>query len=276
MLISIITVNYNNKIGLNDTIKSVVGQQFDDFEHIIIDGLSNDGSKAVIEANLKVLDYWVSEKDGGIYNAMNKGILVSKGEYLLFLNSGDTLNDANVLNDVSKNLQTNKDIYYGDLELIHENYREVKIYPEELSFNYFFNKGHIPHPSSFIKRTLFDDVYLYKEKFKIVSDWDFFLCAICKYNVSYEHISRVISNYSTDGISSSAKFTVISKTEKEQSLAENFPLFIEGAKRLVEYDNRFKLNRFKMLNALEANFLAKKMNSIWLTLLTKLFRMLKK
>ncbi|BAO74406.1 glycosyltransferase family 2 protein [Winogradskyella sp. PG-2] len=272
MLISIITINYNNKAGLSNTLNSVISQSFVNFEYIVIDGNSTDGSKEIVEAHKEKLSYWISERDLGIYNAMNKGIRASKGKYLLFLNSGDTLNDSNKLQVVSEYLKTNKDIYYGNLELIHKTYNEVKVYPDQLSFNYFYNKGHIPHPSSFIKRTLFHKVYLYKEKFKIVSDWDFFVCAICKHNATYCHINKVISKYKTDGISADPKYVNVVQNEREQSIIDNFPLFIDESKRLVNYDKKFRLNRFKMLNVLEENSLAQKMNSVWLTLLTKLFR----
>ncbi|WP_296386323.1 glycosyltransferase family 2 protein [Winogradskyella sp.] len=272
MLISVITINYNNKTGLTDTINSVKSQNFKDFEYIVIDGDSSDGSKGIVEANKAHFAYCTSEKDSGIYNAMNKGIRASNGKYLLFLNSGDTLDNETILENSSKYLKTDKDIYFGNLELVHETTREIVRYPDELSFNFFFNKGHIPHPSSFIKKSLFNEVYMYKEKFKIVSDWDFFVCAICKHNASYLHIDQVISNYATDGISGDPKYVQLLQNERAQSIKDNFPLFIDEAKRLVEYDKKFKLNRFKMLNVLEENSMAQKMNSIWLTLLAKLFR----
>ena len=88
-LISIITINFNDKIGLQRTFDSVFAQDFNDFEYIVIDGGSNDGSKELIEENTDKISYWISEPDKGIYNAMNKGIKVANGEYLLFLNSGD-------------------------------------------------------------------------------------------------------------------------------------------------------------------------------------------
>ncbi len=100
MLLSIITINYNDKFGLERTIKSVQEQTFTNFEHIIIDGGSTDGSKEVIEANKNSFSYWVSEPDKGIYNAMNKGIKEAKGEYLFFLNSGDHLNGQNALDKI--------------------------------------------------------------------------------------------------------------------------------------------------------------------------------
>ena len=89
MKLSIITINYNNREGLKKTINSVINQTFRDFEYILIDGGSEDGSKEIILQHEAQFSYWRSEKDHGIYNAMNKGILAAKGDYLLFLNSGD-------------------------------------------------------------------------------------------------------------------------------------------------------------------------------------------
>ena len=101
MKLSVITVNFNHKEGLKNTINSVICQKdFDDYEFIVIDGGSTDGSKDVIVENSSRISYWVSEKDGGIYNGMNKGIKVAKGEYLIFMNSGDTFYNDHVLADV--------------------------------------------------------------------------------------------------------------------------------------------------------------------------------
>ena len=97
MKLSIITINYNNKEGLLKTILSVVNQNHHDYEYIIIDGGSNDGSVDIYKDYADKNDYWVSEKDKGIYNAMNKGIDVAKGEYCIFMNSGDTFYDSNTL-----------------------------------------------------------------------------------------------------------------------------------------------------------------------------------
>ena len=114
MKISIITINYNDAKGLKRTIESVKSQIYKDFEHIIIDGDSCDGSKDIINENAELFSYWCSESDRGRYNAMNKGIAHASGDYLLFLNSGDYLSDDNVLKDFSMSL-SNKDIVYGDL-----------------------------------------------------------------------------------------------------------------------------------------------------------------
>ena len=101
MKYSIITVNFNNKEGLRKTIESVIRQSFRDFEYIVIDGGSTDGSADILKEYDAQIDYWVSEPDKGIYNAMNKGIVQAKGEYLNFMNSGDYFYDNQVLQHVA-------------------------------------------------------------------------------------------------------------------------------------------------------------------------------
>lgn len=176
--LSIITINYNNSDGLKQTIESVLEQTCQEFEYIVIDGGSVDSSIQHILAYQNRLKYWCSEKDSGVYNAMNKGIRQAMGEYLLFLNSGDFLCDDNVLEKVIPTL-SGIDIVYGDI-LLKSASGETRalIYPDKLSVKYMF-KDTIGHPASFIKRSLFVNS-LYSEHFKIVSDWEFFLKKIIK------------------------------------------------------------------------------------------------
>ena len=114
MTLSIITVNLNNRDGLLRTIESVISQTFKDFEWIVIDGGSTDGSKELIEQYADHFAYWVSEPDTGIYNAMNKGIKMAKGEYMQFLNSGDFLRSSTILYDVFS-IMPKADIIYGNI-----------------------------------------------------------------------------------------------------------------------------------------------------------------
>ena len=111
MKLSIITVNLNNKTGLEKTVKSVCSQTFEEFEFIIIDGGSTDGSLDIIKRYEDNISCWVSEQDKGVYNAMNKGIKMAKGEYLQFLNSGDSLINSDVLNKVFKENKTEDIIF---------------------------------------------------------------------------------------------------------------------------------------------------------------------
>lgn len=144
--ISIITINLNNREGLARTMQSVIGQTcFKYVDYIIVDGGSTDGSLDVIRENEKHLKHWVSEKDGGIYDAMNKGVGMAASEYCQFLNSGDTLHSSYVLERILPQLDA--DIVYGN-PLVDG---MAKQYPEVLPADYFLQDS-LPHPASFIAR----------------------------------------------------------------------------------------------------------------------------
>ncbi|MFV0419942.1 MAG: glycosyltransferase family 2 protein [Dysgonomonas sp.] len=213
MKLSIITINYNNAQGLEKTIKSVVSQNLRDFEYIVIDGNSTDGSKDIIKTYEDRIHYWISESDSGIYNAMNKGIRQANGEYLLFLNSGDFLNDEDSLRTVLFELNTGMDIVFFDMVLVDAecNKSFIKKYPDFVDLKHMILDA-IPHQASFIKRKTLIDYGGYNENTNIISDWIFFLDAIIFGNASYKHINQVFSSFNLDGISSKA---------------ENVPGFIE-------------------------------------------------
>ena len=186
MKLSIITVNLNNKDGLQKTIDSVISQTFKDFEWIVIDGGSTDGSRELIEQYADHVAYWVSELDKGIYNAMNKGIKAAKGEYLQFLNSGDWLWEASTLQKV---FDTNpqEGIVYGDCV---EPDGSVQVFPSELdALNLYGNM--LNHQASFIKKALFGDAG-YDESYRYVSDWLFYLEKIVFENVCYRKVDAVV------------------------------------------------------------------------------------
>jgi len=209
MKLSIITVNLNNREGLQRTIDSVICQTFRDFEWIVIDGGSTDGSRELIEQYADHFAYWVSEPDKGIYNAMNKGIKVAKGEYLQFLNSGDWIVDKNTLERCFSH-DTTADILYGDLFFCDGENMERCCYPKQLSIRYFYNLS-LGHPSSFIKRGLLQDEP-YDENLKIVSDWKFFLSQALK-NKKFEHIDEMVSCFDTSGVSSNNEELIVQERE---------------------------------------------------------------
>jgi glycosyltransferase involved in cell wall biosynthesis len=234
--ISIITVNYNNADGLAQTIASVTSQSHSNFEYIVIDGDSNDGSVTVIEENADLITTWISEKDTGVYEAMNKGIGLAGGNYVLFLNSGDTFISTNVLEEASKKINGSIDIYYGNLMFIGEGKVQLREYPKELRFSYFLKRS-LPHPGSFIKRELFDEIFYYSEDFKIASDWEFFLVAICKSGVSYKHLEMVISNFALDGMSNERGNMGKIVEERKKILQKHFPTFYEDALTMEKHQN---------------------------------------
>lgn len=195
MKLSIITINYNNRNGLEKTIKSVINQSFHDFEYIIIDGGSNDGSVDVIKKYASKIDYWISESDNGIYNAMNKGIDVAKGQYCIFINSGDCLYSSETLLNSTIELD-GTDIVTGTLMLDND---EQWPAPEKVTIPYLY-EGSLSHPASFIKTSLLKKMH-YDEKLKIVSDWKFFVQCLLNDNATYKSIPVIISIFDTSGIS---------------------------------------------------------------------------
>jgi len=235
--ISVITINYNDQKGLEKTISSVFSQNFDEFEFIVIDGGSKDGSKELIIENSGKIDYWISESDTGVYNAMNKGIKVAKGEFIIFMNSGDTFCNEYVLSQVNSYLTPEFDIYYGDNYKIKPNSKSLKKYPEKLSFSFFYSSS-LNHQSTFIRRQLFFDHFLYSENFKIISDWEFFIYTICKMNVPYKYLSIPIANYDFTGISSLDKYKNLAKEERIQVLKKYFPLFVEDYVEVSELNSK--------------------------------------
>lgn len=227
--LSIITINYNNLPGLQKTLTSVWGQLNQNFEFIIIDGGSTDGSMELIENNSTKFTYWVSEKDKGIYNAMNKGIVKATGEYLLFLNSGDSLTDENSLNIFFLNQQY-IDVICADIKIYSKESHWVKQAPDVLSFDYF-TKDTLPHQSAFIKRSLFNRVGMYNEELRFVADWKFYLDAFCKHNATYLHINKTICEYNYDGISSLPENALGLHSERDTILAAEYHMFYQDYKK---------------------------------------------
>jgi glycosyltransferase involved in cell wall biosynthesis len=271
-LISIITINYNNVEGLKKTMTSVFEQTSKDFEYIIIDGGSTDGSAAFIESQNDKLTYWVSEPDTGIFNAMNKGILKSKGRYLQFLNSGDWLFDENVLDLISSKL-VDCDILYGNVIKVRpngENYLEKSPQEKDITLDTFF-KGTISHGASFIKRNLFNKYGLYDEELKIVSDWKFFLIALGLNNSKLKFIDSEVLFFDMTGVSNTN--INLRESERHQVLTEIVPNPIYADyNELMIAKTSFRSNRFKMLLELENFKFARKVNHLVFRILLLIYK----
>ena len=224
-LISIITVNYNNLDGLKKTFKSVQDQEGIDFEHIIIDGNSDDGTKEYLDSIDHKVDYTISEPDSGVYHAMNKGIEKATGDYVLFLNSGDHFHATHSLKNAIPFLNQ-KDIIYFDLQVIENENIFIKTYPDVLSFSYFVEDT-LPHPATFIKKSVFETVGLYDQNLKILSDWKFFIHAICKYGFSYKKVSEPLSTFYIGGMSSDPKNYALKVKEREQVLEQDYAVYLK-------------------------------------------------
>lgn len=223
--LTIITINYNNKEGLIKTFESIQSQTWKDFEYIVIDGGSTDGSVELIKNNPQVTK-WVSEKDSGVYNAMNKGILISNGIYINFMNSGDFFYSSNTLEKIYHNLNGNESILYGNSIFFNEekNTKFNQTPPDKLSFAHFYCSG-INHQATFIKRELFSKYFLYDESYKICADWVFFIRVICSFNESYLHLKEYICYYDFSGISADPANLHLYNSERELTFEKYFSHF---------------------------------------------------
>lgn len=241
MKLSIITINYNNRDGLQKTIESIVCQSFKDFEWIVIDGGSTDGSRELLEQYADHFTYWVSEPDKGVYNAMNKGIVQTKGEYINFMNSGDGFASSTILEEIFSASHT-ADVLYGymmrgGLDGEVNNLSMMKPY---LTWIDFYRDG-LPHQAAFIKRSLFDQFGLYDENLKAVSDWKFFVNAFVYHKATSQFIPKKIAVYAEGGISD-----VMGGEERQRVAKELFPrAMVETIPVIEAYDRiqRYNLTR---------------------------------
>ena len=263
MKLSIITINYNNCDGLKKTIESVICQSYNDYEYIVVDGDSIDGSREYIienengwnskrksEVNINNFIFkWISEPSNGIYNAMNKGIEIAGGDYCLFLNSGDYLYSKNVLSEFFS-LGYTEDVISGEVKTYSNFNSTSEIYSNfsttKNTFNNFLNAS-LNHQATFIKRELFLIYGYYDENFQMASDFAFFLKSIALGDASFRFIKKIISYYNSDGLSHTHKLA--GEKERAEILKKLVPNYIledykEGYIEKVNIVNTFPLSRF--------------------------------
>ena len=249
MKLSIVTINYNNAEGLRRTLASVSEQTYRDIEHIIIDGGSTDGSVDIIKeyayANpskdpfLKHTIKWVSEKDNGIYNAMNKGLRKATGAYIEILNSGDVLAAPDVTDRMVREVEKEEypAVLYGNMlksydgkTIIHRDTCGSGMYTPE-SFLYFYN-GTLNHDCAYIRRDLFDKFGLYNEEMKICSDWEWYVKAIALGGEKPIYTNIDVTIFDMNGVSEShGKNAELIKKERREYLEKVLPATI-----LHDYD----------------------------------------
>ncbi|WP_066221480.1 glycosyltransferase family 2 protein [Formosa haliotis] len=203
--ITVITINYNDCEGLKKTFESVFDQSYENFEYIVIDGGSTDGSKELIELNNDRINYWVSETDDGIYNAMNKGITMANGEYCIFMNSGDCFFNKEILEVFSLNMSKNDFVYGNMIAEDNEGKRKEYLYPNELNLE-FFSTGFLAHQAIFTKTDILKEFRGYRQDLKILSDWDFYAKGVLLRNLSYQHIDKFVTVFNREGISGHKAF----------------------------------------------------------------------
>ena len=205
MELSVITINLNNLEGLRKTIESVVSQTWRDFEWIIIDGGSSDGSKELIEENEAYVSYWCSEPDKGIYNAMNKGLRQAHGNYCLFLNSGDWLAQDSTIADVlpilSGDIFVARSLYHNGQKITG---KSRFISQENFSLSTLARES-LPHQSTFIRTALLRKSGGYDESYRLLADWAFFLKMAINNSAEFVFSGICTSVYDTSGLSATQK-----------------------------------------------------------------------
>lgn len=240
--LSIITINRNNVVGLRKTMESVFSQIYRDFEYIVVDGASDDGSVEVVKEFEQKMNpslqggdgvgffTWISEPDTGIYNAMNKGIKKAAGVYCLFLNSGDFLITPDVLERVFAQ-QIDADIINARCN-VSDNGKVTWTSPylPQVSLKDLYFVG-LPHQSTFIRRSLFEKYGLYREDFRYNSDIDFWYKSIILGDATTQGVDVVTTDYNLDGQSSKDALTDVYKKEMKEILSQGFL-----PKVLLDYD----------------------------------------
>ena len=229
--ISIITVTYNSEKYLEQTILSVINQKYPNLEYIIIDGDSSDRTLEIIKKYEDSITYWVSEKDNGIYDAINKGILVSTGEFIGIINSDDWYEENafnRILNSICKE---ETKIIHGVLRLWdNENIIGLQGYTSN-----FLENGMISHPTCFINRHIYFNISLYDTQYKIAADYDLMLKCFLNNKIKFTHQEHIIANFRLSGISN--KYTKLRRKETNEIMYKY---------KLINKKS-YLLNKFKLL-----------------------------
>lgn len=212
--LTIVTIVFNNVTEIETTILSVLQQKFRNIEYIIIDGGSTDGTVEIIKKYSSFITYWISESDDGIYNAMNKGIKIATGEWIMFLNAGDYLYSHNTLESIFQTSYKNVDVIYGDICFVYPNAEKIKKSDKNLSN--FHRYLPIFHPSTFVKTSIMKR-YMYDENYKIAADYKF-LYSLYRNKYVFQKVDIIVSYFDINGISNKNKLLAMKENFKVRSL----------------------------------------------------------
>lgn len=237
MKVSVVTVVYNGVADIENTILSVLQQKYDDYEYIVVDGASTDGTVDIICRYDQHITQWISEPDNGIYNAMNKAVRMAQGEYCIFMNAGDRFATPLALEAASLFFSYGFDVLTG-CEICTKHGKVIDyVKPlEQITMNHFYVSS-ISHQSSFIKRSLLLE-YPYDENLQLVSDWKFWIQTLILRDKTYRAINVDISLFNHDGITYLKK--EIGIKEREQVFRELIPNLI-----YIDYVKMNKHNRLR-------------------------------
>jgi glycosyltransferase involved in cell wall biosynthesis len=248
MIISIITVCYNSSKTILDTINSVNIQSYPEIEHIFVDGLSSDNTVEIINLNSQTKNVVVSEKDNGLYDAINKGISIASGDVIGFLHSDDLLASSTIILDLMTEMKSKKlDGIYGDLEYV-DKYDTNKIIRHWKSRKFKFSilkQGWMPaHPTLFLKKQVYDKHGEFNMSYKISADYDFMLRILKDNDLEYGYLPEVITKMRVGGASNRSFKNILQKTREDyRAISSNniggwFSIFLKNISKIKQ----FKIN----------------------------------
>ncbi len=219
--LTIITINFNHKDGLLRTIESIVNQTFTNYEWIVVDGGSTDGSKELIEQYQDHISWWCSELDKGVYNAMNKGIAHATGEYLNFMNSGDIFATPTILEEIFSQTH-DADVLYGIMVRgsFDGPWNNMAMLKSHINWWDFWDCT-FNHQATFIKNDIYQKYGGYDESYYVLADWRHFAQLICVEHCSYEYIPKKIAIYEGGGISDD--YSVQNRMEQDRIRKTIYP-----------------------------------------------------
>lgn len=207
MKFSVITVCFNSEASIQKAIDSVAAQTWPNIEHIVIDGASRDATVGIIQRSLHKIAHFVSEPDGGVYEAMNKGLKLATGDVIAFLNSDDVYHDALVLETVARSmLDQALDGLYGDVEFFNaaspqktvRTYNSGRFSPSRIAW------GWMPaHPALFVRRAIYEQFGYFQEDYRIAGDYEFVARVFKNGQIKSCHLPKVLVRMQTGGLSTS-------------------------------------------------------------------------
>jgi glycosyltransferase involved in cell wall biosynthesis len=235
MLISVITVCKNEEEGISRTLDSILTQSFSDYELILVDGASEDKTLNNISEYKPFIHQFISEKDEGIYHAMNKGLNMSNGDYVIFMNGGDQFYNENSLELFVQKI--GYDLIYGQAKMSGSDF--VFSPSDNLSMR-FFRKNMLPHQATMYRKSLFEQIGNYDESYKIAGDYEFNVRLFSHMQPSYCHINAPLAIFDTNGISSSKNMRCLRKKENHRICMKYFPSYRFSWKSIKQqFRNRF-------------------------------------
>lgn len=203
MKVSIITITYNSAETVEDTIRSVASQTYPSVEYVMVDGLSKDATLDIAKKYASTISKLISEKDKGIYDAMNKGVALASGDIIGILNSDDFYADENVIKDIVEVFEkTGADAVYADLLYVHRDNTSKVVRRWEAGpykAGQFLKGWMPPHPTFFVKKSIYDKWGAYNLSLRSAADYELMLRFIHKHHISVAYLPRVITHMRTGG-----------------------------------------------------------------------------